>query len=186
MNSARRLFTVLPAVVITVFLAAVASVSAADLENLRETAGLMALREPTKVIDFELESLAGRKVKLSSFTGKVVVLNFWATWCPPCREEVPSMQALYDKLGKLGFEIVAVNLQEDKAKVSSFARTNKMTFPILLDLKGEIGATYGASAIPTSYVIDRRGYAVSGIQGSLEWNTPAMEAYVKALLAEKP
>lgn len=95
------------------------------------------------------------------------------------------MQALYDKLGKLGFEIVAVNLQEDKAKVSSFARSNKMTFPILLDTQGEVGATYGASAIPTSYIVDRRGYAIAGIQGSMEWNTPAVEQYIRALLAQK-
>jgi thiol-disulfide isomerase/thioredoxin len=160
--------------------------SAADLSDLRDKAGLSALREPTKLIDFELENLAGKKVKLSSFIGKVVVLNFWATWCPPCRAEIPSLQALYDKLGKLGFEIVAVDLQEDKAKVSAFAKTNKMTFPILLDLKGEVGSTYGASAIPTSYVIDRRGYAIAGIQGSMEWNTEAAEQYMRALLAEKP
>ena len=171
---------------LVVFAGAAVAASAADLSDLRDKAGLQALREPTKIIDFELENLAGKKVKLSSFTGKVVVLNFWATWCPPCRAEIPSLQALYDKLGKLGFEIVAVDLQEDKAKVAAFAKTNKMTFPILLDLQGAVGSTYGASAIPTSYVIDRRGYAIAGIQGSMEWNTPAAEQYMRALLAEKP
>jgi thiol-disulfide isomerase/thioredoxin len=158
--------------------------SAAELDALRQKAGLSALRQPTKIIDFELEDLSGTKAKLSSFTGKVVLLNFWATWCPPCRAEIPSMQQLYDKLSRIGFEIVAVNLQESKATVSTFAGTNKMTFRILFDTTGEVGSTYGASAIPTTYVIDRKGYAVAGIQGSMEWNTAAVEQYIRALFAE--
>jgi peroxiredoxin len=91
---------------------------------------------------------------------------------------------LYDKLAKLGFAVVAVDLQEDKATVSSFAATNKMTFPILLDSKGEAGSAYGASAIPTTYVVDKKGFAVAGIQGSMKWGTPEVEAYLKALMAE--
>jgi thiol-disulfide isomerase/thioredoxin len=173
-------------VVIAAIAVGAAPARGASLDELRQKAGLLALREPTETIDFELEDLSGKKLKLSSFAGRVVLLNFWATWCGPCRAEIPSMQELYGKLSSLGLVVVAVNLQESKGTVAAFAKSSKMTFPILLDTQGEVGSTYGASAIPTTYVIDRRGLALAGIQGSMEWNTPAVEAYLRALLAVSP
>jgi len=121
---------------------------------------------------------------LSSFEGKVVVLNFWASWCGPCRSEIPSMQALYEELEPEGFEIVAVNLQEPLSTVAPFVKEYRMSFTVLLDSRGEIGGTYGASSIPTTYIIDRNGFAVSGIIGSIRWDTPQMRAYLSALLEQ--
>lgn len=170
---------------ILVAAACVASLPAADLEEQREAAGLLALREPTRVIDFELTDLDGKRVSLSSFEGKVVLLNFWTTWCGPCRSEMPSMQSLYEKLSPHGLEIVAVNLQESRSTVASFTREYRLEFTVLLDSTGEIGGTYGASSIPTTYVVDRGGFAVSGIIGAIEWDTPEMRAYLGALLEQQ-
>jgi thiol-disulfide isomerase/thioredoxin len=169
-----------------ILLALLASLSlgATELESEREAAGLLGLREPTRIIDFTLEDLSGRTVSLSAFEGKVVLLNFWATWCGPCRAEIPSMQALYEELSPQGFEIVAVNLREPVSRVSPFVEQYGMTFPVLLDTTGEIGSVYGASSIPTTYVIDRRGFAVSGIIGSIEWDTQPMRTYLASLLAQ--
>jgi peroxiredoxin len=185
MYKGRRAARVL-AVVLAVAAMGAVPARGASLDELRQKAGLLALEEPTAIMDFELEDLSGRKVKLSSFTGQVVLLNFWATWCGPCRAEIPSLQDIYGKLSRLGLTVVAVNLQEGKGTVASFVKSNKMTFPVLLDADGKVGSAYGASAIPTTYVVDRSGMALAGMQGSIEWNTQAMEAYLRALLAVSP
>ena len=163
-----------------------AALSAADLNTLRQEAGLLALREPVKIVDFELQDLAGKRVKLSSYVGKVFLLNFWATWCGPCREEIPTMTQLHDKLSRQGFEIVAIDVMEDAPTVRAYVREMRMKFPVLLDPDGEVAGTYGAVGIPTTYVVDHRGYALAGIQGGFEWHTPAVEAYIRALLALLP
>ena len=170
--------------IITIAVLAGTALSAAGLDAQREAAGLTALREPTKIVDFQLQNVQGENVSLSSFEGKVVVLNFWASWCGPCRSEIPSMQALYEELEPEGFEIVAVNLQEPLSTVAAFVKEYRMSFTVLLDSSGEIGGTYGASSIPTTYVIDRNGFAVSGIIGSIQWDTPQMKTYLSALLAQ--
>ena len=159
--------------------------TAADMDALREKTGLVGLKEPADILDFELRDLQGARVKLSSFVGKVFLINFWATWCPPCRAEIPALQQVYEKLGKLGFEVVAIDVMEDPDTVSPFVKQYKMGFQVLLDSDGKAGAAYGASAIPTTYVVDRKGRAVAGVQGALEWNTPEMEQYFRALLAEQ-
>jgi peroxiredoxin len=136
------------------------------------------------MIDFELEGLDGRMVKLSSFKGKVIFLNFWATWCPPCREEMPSMQELYSRLKDRGLEIVAVDLQEDAEAVRSFFDEHGLTFTALLDKSGRIGSTYGARSIPTTYIIDRGGNVVAGAIGARDWASPEMIEFFELMLSE--
>jgi len=120
-------------------------------------------------VDFDLENTRGETVSLSSLKGKVVFLNFWATWCGPCREEMPSMQRLYEAYADKGLEILAVNLMEDSRSVERFARDFGLTFPMLLDTQGRVGSTYGARAIPTTYLIDREGYVIGAMAGSRDW-----------------
>jgi len=156
-----------------------------SMDTLREQAGVQALREPTPIVDFTLPDLQGNQVSLSAFKGKVVLLNFWATWCPPCRKEIPSMERLYKKYGDQGFEIVGVDLQESHATVADFVKEFGMTYTVLLDNKGETGATYGARSIPTSYIIDRSGNAVSGVVGTKEWDSDEVTRYIQALLDAK-
>jgi thiol-disulfide isomerase/thioredoxin len=139
---------------------------------------------PINATDFTLESLEGRKVSLSSFKGKLVVLSFWATWCVPCQEEMPAMQTLYDALRGKGLEIVAVDVMEDKATVAKFRKDHGYTFPILLDSGGAIAGTYGAQGIPTNYVIDRNGRVLARVVGvgGPGWTSAEMKALFDRLL----
>jgi peroxiredoxin len=146
--------------------------------------GLQPLKEGTEIIDFELELLSGGNKKLSDYRGQVVFLNFWATWCGPCRFEMPSMQELYTRFKDDGFVIVAVNLQEDKRTVQKFIDSLGLTFPVLLDKSGSVGATYGARSIPTSYIVDRNGYVIAGTIGTREWNTPEYIDFFQRLLEQ--
>ncbi|OHD76884.1 MAG: hypothetical protein A2V99_12575 [Spirochaetes bacterium RBG_16_67_19] len=144
--------------------------------------GLAALKEGTASIDFTLSDLSGKKVSLSSFKGKLVFLNFWATWCPPCRAEMPSMERLYQKLKGQGLVVLGVDLQEDAKSVQKFVNEHKLTFPILLDSDGRVGTTYGARSIPTTYIIGRDGSALGGTVGGREWDSPEMIAFFTRLL----
>ncbi len=170
------------AVVLLGFLPAL--VHAETLQQRMSQEGLWVPQKPMAPIDFELQDLSGWSVKLSSLKGKVVFLNFWATWCGPCRKEMPSMQRMYDKLKSEGLEILAVDLQEDKAQVRSFARELGLRFPILLDSTGAVGAQYNARAIPTTYLLDRKGFIVARMVGAREWDTPDMLETLRLLLKQ--
>lgn len=112
--------------------------------------------------DFTLPTLDGKQVTLSDLRGKVVLVNFWATWCPPCVREVPSLVRIYEQYKTQDFVLLGLNTtyQDDPAKVAQFAANNKISFPILLDATGEGGAGYGSRLMPTSYLIDREGRIV--------------------------
>ena len=157
--------------------------TAVDLRELLIDAGLAVPREPTPADDFALASLAGGTVKLSDYRGRVVFLNFWATWCPPCRSEMPSMERLYQKLRAKGLEIVAVDLQEPKDTVRRFAKDNGLTFTVLLDANGAVGGAWSAQSIPTTYLIDRTGGILARAIGAREWDSPDMVALFDAILA---
>jgi len=130
--------------------------------------------------DFTLKDLAGQSVSLSGLRGKKVMLNFWATWCGPCRIEIPSMVKLYDEFHSRGFEILAVNLREDTAKVSQFAREYDIRFPILLDQGGVVSSNYFVHGIPTSVFVDDAGVIQNVHVGTL--SESAMRKYVTDLV----
>lgn len=143
-------------------------------ENLDSAFNALGFALPEKTIsavDFELEDLNGNLISLSSMRGKVVFLNFWATWCPPCRAEMSSMDRLYNRFASRDFEIIAVDLQENNKQVSKFVDDNNLTFKILLDKTGSTGAAYGARSIPTTYIIDRDGSVLARTLGGREWDT---------------
>ena len=135
--------------------------------------------------DFTLKNLDGKDVSLSSFKGKLVFLSFWATWCGPCKQELPSVQALYDRLKTKGFEILAVDVMEDGKAVAGFVKANKMTFPVLLDTNGAVGRTYDAGSIPTNYIVDRNGKILARVVGydGTEWTDPSRIAIFEKLLS---
>ena len=123
--------------------------------------------------DFTLTTLDGKKVQLSDLKGKKVIVNFWATWCPPCKAEMPHMQNYYDEFSKdENVEILAVNLTSgDKVKsVQNFVKDYGLTFPIPMDTDGNIGKTYQAITIPTSYMIDTKGRIQNKIVGPMDEN----------------
>jgi cytochrome c-type biogenesis protein len=145
-------------------------------------AGIQVAAEDIDIIDFTLPLLDGTDFTLSEQKGRVIFLNFWATWCGPCRVEMPSMEAVYQKLKSKGFEIVAVNLGESKDMVSSFMNEYNLNFPAALDTRGFTGSIYNVQAIPTTYIVDRRGLIVARLVGSIDWNTPKVTAALEALL----
>jgi thiol-disulfide isomerase/thioredoxin len=144
--------------------------------------GIAIPQNKVEAIDFELEDLDGNTRSLSSFRGKVVFLNFWATWCGPCRIEMPSMQRVYNELKDEGFEIVAVDLREDKRVVKKFVKEYELTFPVLLDKTGTVGGIYSARSIPTTYIIDRDGFIVGRMIGAREWDTEEIQAVFRGIL----
>ncbi|PLR83666.1 peroxiredoxin family protein [Bacillus sp. V33-4] len=134
-------------------------------------AKLSELEEGSEAPDFELTTLAGEKAKLSDYRGQKVILNFWATWCPPCKAEMPHMQSFYEKNKDKGITILAVNLTNvDKGMdaINAFVKEYGLTFPILLDEDGTVGMTYQAFSIPTSYIIDKNGKIAKKIVGPMD------------------
>ena len=125
--------------------------------------------------DFELETLEGETAKLSDYRGKKVILNFWTTWCPPCRAEMPHMQDYYDQNAKEdNVEILAVNLttaDHGMEKITSFVSEYGLAFPILLDAEGDMGTVYQAVTIPTSYILDTEGRVRNKFVGPMDQAT---------------
>jgi DsbE subfamily thiol:disulfide oxidoreductase len=135
--------------------------------------------------DFTLPNAAGRKVSLKDYRGKVVFLNFWATWCESCRDEMPSMERLYQEFKGKGLEIVAVNIKEKRQDALAFAKELKLTYPVLLDPEGEVGLLYGAFGLPATYLIDRKGVVLARMWGPADWYSPAARSLIKSLVEQK-
>ena len=139
--------------------------------------------EPTAASDLELLDLSGRPVRLRDFRGRVVLLNFWATWCVPCREEMPALETLARELGPRGLTVVAVNFKESRQEVEAFRQEHKLTFPMLLDSAGQVAERYQVFALPVTILVDRRGMVVGTVLGIRDWVGPDARAYLGRLLA---
>ena len=139
---------------------------------------------PTMAPDFALSDLEGRAVRLSALRGKVVLVNLWTTWCPPCREEMPSMERLYQRLRGRGVEMLAVSQDEPDARstVEAFVREVGVTFPVLLDPRREAGEAYGVWGYPETFIVDREGRIVERVVGPRVWDSPGQIAALEGLL----
>ncbi|MEH7387169.1 redoxin domain-containing protein, partial [Bacillus sp. JJ1521] len=121
--------------------------------------------------DFTLKTISGEEMKLSEFRGKKVILNFWASWCPPCKAEMPHMQEFYVENKEFNAVLLSVNLttaEKKRSDVAKFVDEYELTFPVMLDEQGEIGQIYQAYAIPTSYLIDSKGIIRKKIVGPMD------------------
>jgi peroxiredoxin len=107
--------------------------------------------------DFALETVDGDKVSLKDYEGKVVLINFWATWCPPCKAEIPDIQSTYEGRRGDGFVVLGVNVEESRATVQQFMDEIEMTYPVLLDEGGKVLQTYRANGLPMSVIVDQEG-----------------------------
>jgi peroxiredoxin len=133
--------------------------------------------------NFILRDLAGNAVSLSQLRGKVVLLNFWATWCGPCRVEMPAMEQLYRTLSRREFEILAVSTDSQGATVTRpFQKQMGFTFPILHDSEYRVGLAYGARTIPVTFMVDRQGVVRQKIFGARDWDSPEARDLIHALL----
>ncbi len=170
--------------IIMIFFIAVLSASGETLEKDMEKAGFFVFTEKVSSIDFQLETLKGEKASLSDYRGKVVMLNFWATWCPPCRREMPSMEELYRRIDKEKIDILAVNIQEPEKTVSEYINRSSYTFPVLLDEKAEAASIYQIRSIPTTFIVDKKGYIRAQFTGSREWDEKDILEIFNRLAAE--
>lgn len=129
--------------------------------------------------DFALPKLNGEVVRLSDYRGKVVFLNIWATWCSPCREEMPSIEKLYQQMQGEDFEILAVSIDAlGAASVAPFIAELKLTFPVLLDAQGAIQSLYNTTGVPETFIIDKNGILAAKIIGARDWGGPdAVQAF---------
>ncbi len=137
--------------------------------------------------EFTLKTLDNKKAALKDFKGKYVFLNFWATWCGPCREEMPSMERLYRRLkSKKNFTMLAVSIDRGGARaVKRFVEDNNFTFSILLDEDSEAAAEYGVMGIPATYLIDDKGFIINRAVGAREWDSKESVEFFEKLLEGK-
>lgn len=136
----------------------------------------------TKAPDFMLKDLNGRTVSLASLRGKVILLNFWATWCPPCKAEMPSMNRLYNEIKAKGFEVIAVSTDNALSPVKEFLAKNRLDFTVLLDEKKTVSRAYKVFSMPTTFLIDRNGFIVEKYYGEYEWTEPEVRSRIDKLL----
>jgi thiol-disulfide isomerase/thioredoxin len=132
----------------------------------------------------QLPLLDGASLDIKQLRGKVVLVNFWAVWCPPCRKEMPSMTRLMTKLSGKPFAILGVNEGESPDEIRTFLKQVPVNFPILLDTDGEHLKPWQVFAFPTSYVVDKQGRLRLGLFGSIEWDNPETIAEIEKLLTE--
>lgn len=134
--------------------------------------------------DFTLPDLQGRSVQLTALRGKVVFVNVWATWCPPCVEEMPTIQQLYERLHGRGLEILAVSLDALGAQVvEPFMQRHRLSFSTLLDPKNLVQRLYRTTGVPESFIVDKRGILVDKVVGPRDWAHPQLLAQFERLLA---
>ena len=146
---------------------------------------LQAMKHPIPATAFMLRDVDGKLASLADFEGKVVLLNFWATWCANCRKEMSAMERLYQSLRTEGFEIVAISVdQASTEKVKAFAEELKLTFPVLHDRDSIVSNLYSNPGVPVSYLIDRQGRIVYRVLGEYDWFSPEARDTVKTLLQE--
>lgn len=132
--------------------------------------------------DFMLTSLSGQKVRLSELRGKVVLLNFWATWCPPCREEVPSLARLANAMSNTDFQMITVAIDKEGRKaVDEYFQHAGVRLTTLLDPTGDVGKSYGITGVPETFIIDKHGLIKKKVIGPVDWSEPDTIQYLQEL-----
>jgi len=175
MSNARRCFLREAALV-----AAWALGTARAAETTAQT--LTRLDQPFAAPEFSLRGEDGRTYRLADYRGRVVVLNFWATWCPPCRYEMPSMERAHQKTRREGIAVLAVNVGETADQIFEFTGRYPATFPLLLDRDGAVSRRYPVIGLPTTFVIDPRGIVTHRAIGGREWDDERLLGELRKLL----
>jgi peroxiredoxin len=145
---------------------------------------LQPMKEVAPTPEFSLATPDGKKISLKDLTGKTVFLNFWATWCTPCREEMPAMEKLYQEYKDKNFVVLAINVKDRKQEALNFVKELKLTYPIAFDPEAQVASLYGAWGLPTTYLIGPKGQGLARGWGPAEWYSPAARKMFKELLEE--
>lgn len=146
--------------------------------NLRRPARARPVAAPS----FVLPDLSGKVMKMQDLRGKVVLLNLWATWCPPCVEEMPTLQALAKKMAGRDFVLLAVSQDEQPKVVGRWIAERGFTFPVLLDERGQVGADLGVTGYPETFIVDRQGQIVHHHVGYRDWSESGIVAALEGLM----
>ena len=153
-----------------------------ELDRLFGNAGILRIAHVTRPVEIQLKDVYGNTVRLSDFRGKVVFLNFWATWCAACVVEMPSMEKLHRRLKDKDFVMIAINMQESDVQVKTFFEKLKLSFAALLDSNGEVATGFAVNALPTTFVLDKEGRIAGAAIGPREWNNRASIALFEYLI----
>jgi cytochrome c biogenesis protein CcmG, thiol:disulfide interchange protein DsbE len=137
----------------------------------------------SKAKNFSFE-LAGKPAQLSDLRGKVVILNFWATWCAPCVEETPALNRMHQQIASSGAMVLGISIDEDEAQYRKFLADHQISFPTFRDPSKNIAASYGTFGWPETYIIDRDGKIARKLIGAQVWDSPEMIAYLKRVAAQ--
>lgn len=146
-----------------------------------EAFGFFIYNEPIDVSSLQLQTMDGSPVSLKDFNGSIVFLNFWASWCPPCRAEMPSIEHLHTAMQGKNFHIAAVNAGEQKAPVTDFLKKNNYTLPVFLDERGFLTASFASRGIPITYLINKEGKMVAVRPGAMEYDKAELIRIFKEL-----
>jgi thiol-disulfide isomerase/thioredoxin len=183
-----NLQTVKPYKLISVLLCCLMMISAQAAERQQPKLGhtLTALSRPVPAPDFTLQDIDGKKFSLKGYRGKVVLLNFWATWCPPCRREMPSMERLNQDFTGKDFVVLALNQMEDSDQVFTYTAELEVTptFTILFDKNSDVARAFGVMGLPTTYLIDKSGNMRFRAIGGREFDHPEVEKQIRQLMQE--
>lgn len=141
-----------------------------------ETTGTLPplIEEPIQAPSFTLKDIDDKTHKLEDYRGRVVVVNFWATWCPPCRREMPSMEQAWHKLKQHNIEMLAINVGEDADTIFTFTADYPVTFPLLMDRDSSVISAWPVKGLPTTFVVDKQGQIVYRVIGGRDWNSPEL------------
>ena len=141
------------------------------------------VKEGENAPNFTLKNLDGKEISLNQFRGKHVLINFWATWCGPCKIEMPSLEALYERFKDRNFVLLAISNDMFGANiVKPFVKTHKINFPVLLDQRLKVSNAFGVVSLPTTFMIDPQGKIIGALFGAEDWATPSNILYFENLL----
>ena len=185
MSPAARISGSVGAILLAMAIASVVPQAGAD-DHFASGLGIQKPKEQVEAPNVIGTDPDGNTIRLQDFRGKVVFLNFWATWCIPCRLEMPAMERLYQAFKGQGFVVLAVNVQEGTGPVRAFVRELKLTFPVVLDPKGTAAMAYLVRGLPATYLINRNQIIVGRAIGAREWDSKDGRAYIRALVAKGP
>jgi thiol-disulfide isomerase/thioredoxin len=148
--------------------------------------GIQTPQESVEAPEFSLPDPAGRTIRLKEHRGRFVFLNFFATWCGPCRQEMPAIERLHQAYGKKGLAVLAIDLQESPKEVARFVAELGLTFPAAIDADGSVSHEYAVRGLPVTFLVDRQGRILWRAVGSREWDSQSMRKYFGALLDGAP
>ena len=142
--------------------------------------GLTPLPDRPPAPDFVLMDMDGNQHQLSNYLGRVVIVNFWATWCPPCRAEMPSMQRAWEQLEKEGILMLGINVGEDEDTIFQFTANYPVAFPLLLDQDSKVINQWPVRGVPTTFVVDPKGRIAYRAIGGIQWDDPELLVLIRA------